>query len=1501
LEEIERQRGTLEQSGIAFDVWDADELNIILKKDAELVDDFFGRPWAAAFCGEASLSFLPENRIDGRKMAEYRSALARFYRHVFQVHDPGIPLGAIGPDNVLQLEDRYVLPDIIDENVQRRDENVQQRAELEIADRKTSKRDSVTSTRNAAETDFIGNRLYRQRRQLDEWLTRDKRVIVLGGPGLGKSTLLRFVALDLLGDAPRLASVSRSHSSYLPVWISFPYWTSSLSRQGASEISLSGIVQSWLSFWNENDLWPMFASALEDKRLLLLVDGLDEYSSEAAAQVAVSLLQVFVAQRDCPVIAVGRHAGFERLGLQRSGWRVGELAEFTLEQQSQLASAWFRRLHEASHGASDTGARARARVEGDAFVAELQRSPDLRELAKTPLLLTLLIYFRSSNLPLPQGRFRAYGQLIEHLIAVHPRRRQAAGLVTFSRAPLQPSETREVLAALAASVQLEYPEGVFPVEHALRAIREHLAGEEGFALPKAEARRVAQDLLQAVEMDLGVLVRRGPNDLGFLHRAFQEYLAAESIARLPLTRQQEVVRKRCIDTRWREVVLALLQLTKRPADIASFVRIMLERAADDAERYVIDLILCELAVGDFNSPPSLASDLCRKAIDEIEQGPWLPKREQLLRRVLEGLSSAKVRDFIGERLSTWYPARPFSSSGALSALARVSHAAEVVNALFRALLNPGQYDVSDASEAIASLAPRVPELAEKLIAILSHPYPATVRVNATAALLAGWPEHQLAPEVVSKCDQSASLDLRVYAIKWRVLRGLHTVEDRRELLRAATFGAWQLRPVLVSTILSGWPGDPEIKRACLDTYCRRSLDNQPIDWDIAVQVLLAGYAADRDVVDVLAAKIRTEDFPIPSIGLTDGWELLAEHFRGNAPLISAIDEWIAKQGMHSGVELSFAVRVGATELGKQKLLNSLAGAFPHWAAGALLDLWGIGDAHVGPVLTQLARSDRAPQIGHLLPRIITNQEECYERITTLLADPQCARPDFLVYGLFQLPLDGREDETVAIALRHIGDEYDHENVAAVLIEHLPRHPAVRELAVAELNKRNGRLALVARSYGNDPGLFNRVLSCAVPLPERLRSLVVDFCAENVSALPMALDVLRQYDEERSPEIKTQAAIAYYRAIAASGLPSGDHIARLAADMRCSGPDHEERRQAAFCGLDLLGGIDAMFASEVRYGNRTTSQIRLPNILSTNIVLIRHVLSRWAELKQHLGERFWETFTWPGGSRMNVWEHLAPLADSYGGPREEAIEFVRSYPGPLPSELLEFTARALPKSRVLLDHCIRIILGGEAQPHRRSAALRAAEIIGRDFYGDAEALNPILSYSGYHFGSHLLALSYAMPDAPVLKIAAEEFRHALCSAPRKLKHPSEFVDFCCLGSEGDIVEVLVDLLSRPLPGLSYFYQDMADTLIARLVRDERLRDFLWTHLTKTTNPSECCTFSNALGIARGLSPELRRWAREKVQRGSLSGDLTGLGTDLIAGEVRSVWEVCMELLIQAGRV
>ncbi len=330
-EALEAQRVALRTHGISLEAWDSEQLDRKLKDHPRLVDDFFGRGWVDAFLGTEVARSLG-GRLDARDVAEFRRQLGVFYARVFDKHDPGLPVPASITSHSLPLRDRYVVPDVLEHRA-----GVSQTAPVEHGREPGTGRPADDAKPPPAE-----EMAYEERKAVDEWLASGHNLLLLSGPGGGKSSLLRFVALDLLGGSPRLGPVVRSWGSHLPVWVSFPQWTRMVEAEGQLPCSLKRLLQLWLRSWDEERLWPLVDRAVDDDRLLLLVDGLDEWSSEAAAQVALDRLRVFVEQRNIPCVAVSRPHGFQRLGVRPAGWKIARLAGLSLDQQRQLASNWFR-------------------------------------------------------------------------------------------------------------------------------------------------------------------------------------------------------------------------------------------------------------------------------------------------------------------------------------------------------------------------------------------------------------------------------------------------------------------------------------------------------------------------------------------------------------------------------------------------------------------------------------------------------------------------------------------------------------------------------------------------------------------------------------------------------------------------------------------------------------------------------------------------------------------------------------------------------------------------------------------------------------------------------------------------------------------------------------------------------------------------------------------------------------------------------------------------------
>ena len=251
-----------------------------------------------------------------------------------------------------------------------------------------------------------------------------------GSQAGGKSTLLRFIALDMLSASPKLVDWRKRMPDYLPVWVSFAFWTKLIAADN-DKCSLIDAIEAWFRRQDEPDLIALVRKAYDDKRLLLLVDGIDEWENETAANTAFGLLQSFTERHANPVIVTSRPHGYRLITGLDGSWRVSRIAPLKPDQQVALARTWFAHLN--SSGEDRQRVEARSLAQATAFVAELRRNGPMAELATIPLLLTGLIALKSAQLALPRNRFVAYEELTKLLLDLHPTARDKAAFAGGSR------------------------------------------------------------------------------------------------------------------------------------------------------------------------------------------------------------------------------------------------------------------------------------------------------------------------------------------------------------------------------------------------------------------------------------------------------------------------------------------------------------------------------------------------------------------------------------------------------------------------------------------------------------------------------------------------------------------------------------------------------------------------------------------------------------------------------------------------------------------------------------------------------------------------------------------------------------------------------------------------------------------------------------------------------------------------------------------------------------
>jgi len=364
------------------------------------------------------------------------------------------------------------------------------------------------------------------------WLDEAERpAVLLGGPGTGKTFFLRWLAQRSLDGRTKL-------SGRVPVMAALSGWVRSGGRDGLFEFLRDGLSGHGLSI----------ADGLEQRarqgKLLFLLDGLDEGGDDGTRRRIGAAVQG-LADRfpSCPVLVTSRTTGYQRT--LESAWEL-RLEPFDDDAVGAFLKRWMRLYTRDRLGRGEQAVRV-GREEGERLAADVLAHQQVMQLARTPLLLTVIALVHRAGVRLPDHRVELYERASQILVE---RWNRVRSLETDGRAPL-------IKTADAARL-------LGPVALALIARDERSSIDEGSLL--TTLRRVMrrssppgvdspEQALALFRDQLGLLVEQGPGLYAFLHLTLAEYFAAWELVRTGELEEFVRSREKVLDSRWQEVVL----------------------------------------------------------------------------------------------------------------------------------------------------------------------------------------------------------------------------------------------------------------------------------------------------------------------------------------------------------------------------------------------------------------------------------------------------------------------------------------------------------------------------------------------------------------------------------------------------------------------------------------------------------------------------------------------------------------------------------------------------------------------------------------------------------------------------------------------------------------------------------------------------------------------------------------------------------------------------------
>ena len=392
------------------------------------------------------------------------------------------------------------------------------------------------------------------------------RLVVLGQPGGGKSTLVNHVTAHLArlrSGESELAPLSgwNPEERLLPVRVilrDFAAWVPAGAK--GTEQLVWDYLEEMVREWACPDFFPILRRELEYEGGAVFFDGLDEVSEADESKKRtrlVSAIEAFARSlRKCRVMVTCReyaYRGSQEWRLPADLFPVVELDRFREEQIRSFLTAWFSATRE-HRGWS----REKAETEAGFLFQEISDREHLRELAPNPLLLTLMAIVHGAS-GLPENRADLYERAVLLLLAAWENRveRDANGC------RVRPSEIAKL------GIPVRTLRG--PLERLAVAVHEKQEAAGGNRSGQADISRIAvmeelcatlgDDVVKAravvdyIENRAGLLQGHCGNTFRFPHRTFQEYLTATGLLRRsdPETALADRVRRN--PDFWREVFL----------------------------------------------------------------------------------------------------------------------------------------------------------------------------------------------------------------------------------------------------------------------------------------------------------------------------------------------------------------------------------------------------------------------------------------------------------------------------------------------------------------------------------------------------------------------------------------------------------------------------------------------------------------------------------------------------------------------------------------------------------------------------------------------------------------------------------------------------------------------------------------------------------------------------------------------------------------------------------
>ena len=870
------------------------------------------------------------HHLDFINIAQCKQAMYEVYDAVF--HDINDTILISRNNARFPLEARFVIPDFIDE-VQSFYSKESEKQEEKYDDKPDGKLEEFDTTNIyliGGEIQEYGEQYLKEfygqlnktnnrvvRLSASSVLTPEKNILlIVGGPGSGKSSLLKYLTLKLLkGEVA-------AYEGYLPVWMPFSY----MARYCDSDIQ--SIIRLWLE---EGKLWERFSHyiefAFEQKKILLIADGIDEWGDEPLqADQIIRKVKAETEAGTLHAIFSSREYGIANINSPFSDSDTYTIAPLSVSQQDELVKKCVEHYNDL---VSDT-----KRTAGF-LSAKLRLLRDVDRMKENPMLMTILIGQYLQGNELPHNNIAAMDCIVEQLFVKHQQSRKYQAY-DYSKS-FDYTSNKMLLGVLSKEMFDYYNDGSMDKTQAEILLNQYLNSQtKGHELNNAHT---VDDLFSHDTHQLGVIEERAGSRISFINRQLQEFMTARYLS-IDEGRAKEFIIKRASESGMHQVVLFLFEMMPASAFVRLY-QVLKQVNTKDYRNYYLCKLKLEVLVRSIKAPKQFLLDEIEAFIREIEWSSDYDTKHDLLEILLDGLYNTALVERLEEFLSKYIPAASVYHDIRLSGLLQVEKMTEEEELFVVQTIING--DISN--KILASQVVRRHVLGnEKLLELVNNyitpsTTPEVIAFFIRSVIVDGIDierEGKLVDNVIA-----GDIYTRFYMAEFSLLKGdNYKAEDYLDMVSELSY---TLNDEAIRVLLKYYSKNDTVREKAIKSVSAPFRERGNIGRDIAWKYLLSCWLNHSDVIKAIEEELKGT-YPFNHGNGHELWEIIQRQ-NVSPDLLKVITEWAVsrdkKEVMWSVDSMTVNTLVNDPRI-KEKLLDAFEGmkSFQHIVVLPLLKNWG---------------------------------------------------------------------------------------------------------------------------------------------------------------------------------------------------------------------------------------------------------------------------------------------------------------------------------------------------------------------------------------------------------------------------------------------------------------------------------------------------------------------------------------------------------------------------------